>query len=73
MTGRYERSTRQTDPGFYDAGEAAMGIKHVMLVKKPDAFQLGSDNPDDPKVQEDAGPTRALRTKLQSCQREFSW
>ena len=38
-------------PGMYDAGEAAMGMKHVMLLKKPDAFQLGSDNPDDPKVQ----------------------
>ncbi len=38
-------------PGLYDAGEAAMGIKHLTLIKKPDAFQLGSDNPDDPKVQ----------------------
>ncbi|HTT34232.1 MAG TPA: hypothetical protein VMH48_11565 [Methylomirabilota bacterium] len=37
--------------GLYDAGEAAMGMKHLALVKKPDAFQLGSDNPDDPKVQ----------------------
>ena len=37
--------------GLYDAGEAAMGIKHLQLLKKPDAFQLGSDNPDDPKVQ----------------------
>ena len=31
-------------PGMYDAGESAMGIKHVGLVKKPDAFQLGTDN-----------------------------
>jgi hypothetical protein len=38
-------------PGLYDAGEAAMGIKHLALVKKPDAFQLGSSDPDDPKVQ----------------------
>jgi hypothetical protein len=38
-------------PGLYDAGEASMGIKHVMLVKKPDAFQLGSNDADDPKVQ----------------------
>jgi hypothetical protein len=38
-------------PGLYDAGEAAMGIKHLLLVKKPDAFQLGSTDPDDPKVQ----------------------
>ena len=38
-------------PGLYDAGEAAMGIKHLLLLKKPDAFQLGSSDPDDPKVQ----------------------
>ena len=38
-------------PGLYDAGESAMGLKHLMLVKKPDAFQLGSSDPDDPKVQ----------------------
>ncbi len=38
-------------PGLYDAGEASMGIKHLMLVKKPDAFQLGTTDPDDPKVQ----------------------
>src|SRR5215467_4336440 len=28
-----------------------MGLKHLVLFKKPDAFQLGSSNPDDPKVQ----------------------
>jgi hypothetical protein len=38
-------------PGLYDAGEASMGIKHVMLFKKPDAFQLGAADPDDPKVE----------------------
>ena len=38
-------------PGLYDAGEAAMGMKHLMLAKKPDAFQLASTDPDDPKVQ----------------------
>jgi predicted nucleic acid-binding Zn-ribbon protein len=37
-------------PGLYDAGEAAMGIEHLTLVKKPDAFQLGATDPDDPKV-----------------------
>ena len=42
-------------PGLYDAGEAAMGIKHLLLVKKPDAFQLGTDNPDDPKVDKMVG------------------
>ena len=38
-------------PGLYDAGEASMGIKHLLLLKKPDAFQLGASEPDDPKVQ----------------------
>jgi hypothetical protein len=42
-------------PGLYNAGEAAMGIKHVMLIKKPDAFQLGTSDPDDPKVQKTIG------------------
>src|SRR4029077_6010864 len=27
------------------------GLKHLTLVKKPDAFQLGSGDADDPKVQ----------------------
>jgi hypothetical protein len=42
-------------PGLYDAGETSMGIKHIQLVKKPDAFQLGVSDPDDPKVQKVIG------------------
>jgi hypothetical protein len=42
-------------PGMYDAGEAALGLKHIMLIKKPDVFQLGADDPDDPKVQKTLG------------------
>jgi len=42
-------------PGLYDAGESAMGIKHLMLLKKPDAFQLGSNDPNNPKVKETLG------------------
>jgi len=42
-------------PGMYNAREAAMGIKHLQLVKKPAAFQLGTNNPDDPKVQKMLG------------------
>ncbi len=38
-------------PGMYDAGEASMGMRHLLLLKKPDAFQLGAADPDDPKVQ----------------------
>ena len=37
-------------PGLYDAGETSMGLKHLQLLKKPDAFQLGTTDPDDPKV-----------------------
>ena len=56
MTGSDVNDPRaKLTPGLYDAGEAAMGLKHLVLVKKPDAFQLGSDNPDDPKVQKTIG------------------
>jgi hypothetical protein len=51
MTGSNVDDPRaKLSPGLYDAGEAAMGIKHLELVKKPAAFQLGTDSPDDPKV-----------------------
>ncbi len=51
MTGSDTTDPRATlKPGVYDAGEAASGIKHVMLLKKPDAFNLGTNNPTDPKV-----------------------
>lgn len=36
-------------PGVFDAGEAAFGIKHVTLLKKPEAFDVGVD-PNSPKV-----------------------
>ena len=56
MTGSDTGDPRaKLSPGIYDAGEAALGMKHVMLVKKPDAFQLGSDDPDNPKVQKTLG------------------
>lgn len=52
MTGSDANDPRaKLTPGLYDAGEASMGLKHLVLVKKPDAFQLGSADPDDPKVQ----------------------
>ena len=38
--------------GLFNAGEAAEGMKHLLLVKKPTAFQLGSSDPEDPKVKE---------------------
>lgn len=42
-------------PGLYDAGETSMGMKHLMLFKKPAAFQLGSDDPDSPNVNKTLG------------------
>jgi hypothetical protein len=51
MTGSDANDPRfKLTPGMYDAGEASMGLKHLLLVKKPDAFQLGATDPDDPKV-----------------------
>ncbi|MFV0388619.1 MAG: LVIVD repeat-containing protein [Pyrinomonadaceae bacterium] len=38
-------------PGLYDAGEVAFGMKHLQLLKKPAAFQLGTDDAKDPRVQ----------------------
>src|SRR5579864_2058886 len=52
MTGSDANDPRaKLSPGLYDAGETSMGLKHLLLVKKPDAFQLGASDPDDPKVQ----------------------
>jgi hypothetical protein len=51
MTGSSTSDPRyKLTPGLYDAGEASMGMKHLQLLKKPDAFQLGTTDPDDPKV-----------------------
>lgn len=56
MTGSDANDPRaKLSPGLYDAGEAAMGMKHLQLVKKPDAFQLGSDDPDSEKVNKTLG------------------
>jgi hypothetical protein len=56
MTGSDASDPRaKLTPGVFDAGEATMGIKHLQLLKKPDAFQLGSDDPDNPKVQKTLG------------------
>src|SRR5215213_212760 len=56
MTGANVNDPRaKLTSGFLNAGETAMGLKHILLVKKPSAFQLGSDNLDDPKVQQTLG------------------
>ncbi len=52
MTGSNTNDPRYTlKPGLFDAGETSMGLKHLELLKKPDAFQLGTENPADPKVE----------------------
>ncbi|HKR12155.1 MAG TPA: hypothetical protein VJT15_08865 [Pyrinomonadaceae bacterium] len=56
MTGSDVNDPRaKLTPGVYDAGEAASGIKHILLLKKPDAFHLGSNDPDSPQVQKVLG------------------
>ena len=51
MTGASTDDPRyKLTPGLFDAGETSMGMKHLALVKKPEAFTLGTNNPDDPKV-----------------------
>ena len=56
MTGSDVNDPRyKLTPGLYDAAETAMGLKHLQLVKKPDAFQLGTSDPEDPKVQKTIG------------------
>ncbi len=56
MTGSDANDPRfKLKPGVYDAGEISKGLKHILLLKKPDAFQLGSDDADNPKVQKTLG------------------
>ncbi|MFY9790378.1 MAG: hypothetical protein WAJ99_04300, partial [Candidatus Sulfotelmatobacter sp.] len=40
MTGSDANDPRaKLTPGMYDAGETSMGLEHLLLLKKPDAFQ----------------------------------
>lgn len=56
MTGSNANDPRaKLSPGLYDAGEAAFGMKHLQLIKKPNAFQLGSDDPDSEQVNKTLG------------------
>ena len=56
MTGSDTNDPRfKLKPGLYAAGEAAVGMKHVAFVKKPDAFQVTATSPDDPAVQKTLG------------------
>jgi hypothetical protein len=56
MTGSDANDPRyKLTAGLYNAGETSMGMKHLLLLKKPDAFQLGTTDPNDPKVQKTIG------------------
>jgi hypothetical protein len=56
MTGADTNDPRaKLSPGMYDAGEAALGIKHITLLKKPDAFQLGTTDANSPRVKKTLG------------------
>src|SRR5436305_293698 len=51
MTGSDANDPRaKLKPGLFDAGETSLGMNHLLLLKKPDAFQLDFD-PNNPKVQ----------------------
>ncbi len=51
MTGSDTRDPRYTlKAGMYKAGEASMGMKHVLFLKKAPAFRLDATSPDDPQV-----------------------
>ena len=70
MTGSDANDPRaKLTPGMYDAGEASMGIEHLLLLKKPDAFQLGATDPDDPKVETIVGTAGHGRTTRRSQSR----
>jgi hypothetical protein len=56
MTGSDTSDPRSSlKAGMYDAGETAMGMKHIAFLKKPDALQLTATSADDPTVQKTIG------------------
>ena len=56
MTGSNTNDPRyRLKPGLYDAGEVAMGMKHIDFLRKPDAFRLDATSPDDPQVNKTLG------------------
>jgi hypothetical protein len=80
MTGSDTNDPRfKLKPGLYDAGEIAKGLRHIQLLKKPDAFQLGSEDADDPKVKKMLGsmgvadnPTLAKPARMVMAQLAFA-
>lgn len=67
MTGADANDPRaKLTPGLYDAGETAKGLKHLMLFKKPSAFQLDTADADHPKVQHTLGAMGVADTSKMS-------
>ena len=58
-------------PGMYDAGEAAMGIQHLLLLKKPEAFDLGSSDADAPKVKNALGQMGVPEAMMSKMPKSF--
>jgi len=51
MTGADVNDPRyKLKPGLYDAGEIAMGLKRLTSLHKPDAFELGTTDANDPRT-----------------------
>ena len=51
MTGADANDPRaKLSPGADNAGETSMGLKHITLLKKPDSFDLGTNDPNADKV-----------------------
>jgi hypothetical protein len=52
MTGSDANDPRaKLAPGMYDAGEVSMGLKRLLLLKKPSPFHLDTADPNNPNVQ----------------------
>jgi hypothetical protein len=65
MTGANTSDPRYTlKPGLYDAGEAALGIKHLAFLKKPDPFRMEATSADDPKVIETLKNLEVITDKM---------
>lgn len=56
MTGANSNDQRsKLSSGLYNAGEAAIGMKHLTLLQKPTAFQLGTEDADSEVVKKTLG------------------
>jgi hypothetical protein len=86
MTGSDTNDPRyQLKPGLFDAGEVALGMKHVAFLKKPDTFQITATSPDDPSVQKTLGqmgmsdtskmpkPTQLVMAQLAFANSDFAF